>query len=238
MTTTFDSKEDFIMHTVTPLDNLIALAVKYRTSVAAIKRANPVLKLNGSIPPTTKEIRIPASAKVTTIAPPPVTADSSISEAGSSVSGGSLSQDDVEKATQMEANERYYKFKAFVQKFNCSEGEAVMYLEKNGYSMENAIAEVTKDIQFKKVQSFVDKVGGHCTVEEAEAWLQAANWRVEMAIHMRQSNAARIRLAELEFTADDRQAMVSPTNARENQGLLSNMNKYEAGGEHDPEDDL
>jgi hypothetical protein len=152
--------ETSIVHQVTPLDNLVKLAVQYRTSIAAIRRLNPELLLANHIPPNIKEIRVPRSA-----------------------AANSTTSTSKEEKEQGEANERYFKEKAFVQKFNCEEEEAIYYLNQTKYDLEAAIRILQKEIEAVKVGEFVKKVRGLCTVEEAEHWLKSSKWRVEMAVH-------------------------------------------------------
>ncbi len=52
--------ERMIDHIVQPLDNLVSLSVRYRCSTAAIKRANPAIRLaQNYIPPRIQVIQIP-----------------------------------------------------------------------------------------------------------------------------------------------------------------------------------
>lgn len=52
--------ERMIDHIVQPLDNLVSLSVRYRCSTAAIKRANPGVRLaQNYIPPRIQVIQIP-----------------------------------------------------------------------------------------------------------------------------------------------------------------------------------
>jgi hypothetical protein len=151
---------EYFEHQVTPLDNLTKLAVQYKTSIAAIRRLNPDLLLKNHIPPTVKMVKVPKSNKIK-----------------------QTLMDSEEIKMQTIANDRLFKEKAFMQKFNCELEEALYYLSEKNYNLEEAINLLQKEIEAAKISEFIRKVGGDCTVDEARVWLGNAKWKVEMAVH-------------------------------------------------------
>lgn len=193
----------FIMHQVSALDNLTALAVRYRTSVAAIRRMNPELVLKHQIPPTAKNIKIPFN---------PSARKASLEES-------------VEKKAQTEANERFYKVKAFASKFNCEEEEARIYLDRFEYDMEKALSEREQEVKDEKIRKFVYRLNGNCTVEDAECWLARSNWKIEMALHMFRTEPPRRSSVGTEMEAGGRSVDHLDDSVSEADQLLSNCRR-------------
>lgn len=155
--------ESFV-HEITPLDNLTSLAVRYRTTVGAIRRLNPGMILAHYISPSTKTIKVPMTSEYLAL--------------GTEQENILSPEEEVQQAT---ANERYFCRKSFMARFQCSEEEANYYLEESKEDLELAIQLRREDIHFERVKQFCERVQGMCSLEEARQFLEEANFNVEKA---------------------------------------------------------
>eukprot|EP00475_Leptophrys_vorax_P036106 TRINITY_DN603_c0_g2_i1.p2 TRINITY_DN603_c0_g2~~TRINITY_DN603_c0_g2_i1.p2 ORF type:complete len:236 (+),score=65.52 TRINITY_DN603_c0_g2_i1:1584-2291(+) len=201
--------ESYLMHDVTPLDNLVSLSVRYGVSVAAIKRLNPFLILSHHIPPTAKSLKIPCKAAANSKNPPLVGTSASSSSAvqaavvspplpdymlqpgeeeagaeGKQKEQGEVDYDDVvDDLKQAVANEMYFAVKGLSERFNLPEAEVLFVVRSHKGNVDAAREDLVQKKQSEKVYAFAEKVHGECTVEEAEHWLKSYHWDVSQAAY-------------------------------------------------------
>jgi hypothetical protein len=182
----------FLHHQVTPMDNLVALSVKYGVSVSAIKRTNPFLLLGHQIPPTTKTLKIPVKQSSQQQQQPVSTSTDDLQPGEEVVEEKEL--DPVEEMKQSDANVEYFAVKGLTQRCGVGEKEALFMLQFFEGDVDKAREALKEKKEMEKVSAFCEKVHGECTVEEAEHWLKLYRWDVGQAAffykrHLKKQNS-------------------------------------------------